>query len=194
MFIDARRVPSGSALQTDVAIIGAGAAGITLALELSGKGLEVCLLESGGTDFTWANQTLYSGRSVGLPHCALDVCQLRFLGGNTNAWGGWCRPLDPIDFEPRSWVEQSGWPFAIDELAPYYRRAHEICEVPSDDYDPKRAVAELAHPRARPLPFDPARLDCMDDGRSRRCRDRIACCCALAGRRQRGVAGLLVRR
>jgi choline dehydrogenase-like flavoprotein len=161
MFIDARRIPSGRTLEADVAIIGAGASGITLALELSGKGLEICLLESGGTDFTWANQTLYSGRSVGLPHCALDVCQLRFLGGNTNAWGGWCRPLDPIDFEQRPWVQQSGWPFTIAELEPFYRRAHEICEVPSDDYDPARAVAELSHPRAAPLEFDPGRLETL---------------------------------
>jgi len=159
MFIDARRIPSGTTLQADVAIVGAGASGITLALELGGKGLEVCLLESGGTDFTWANQSLYRGRSIGLPHCALDVCQLRFLGGNTNAWGGWCRPLDPIDFEARPWVPRSGWPFTIDELAPFYRRAHEICEVPSDDYDPLRAAVELGHPRAKPLEFDP---DCLE--------------------------------
>jgi choline dehydrogenase-like flavoprotein len=159
MFIDARRVASGAEIQADVAIVGAGAAGITLALELSGKGFDLCLLESGGTDFAWADQALYAGRSIGLPYCALDVCQLRYLGGNTNAWGGWCRPLDPIDFEPRPWVAQSGWPFSIAELAPFYHRAHEICEVTSDDYDPERAAAEIGHRRARPLPFDPQWLE-----------------------------------
>ncbi len=161
MFIDARRVASGAEVRADVAIVGAGAAGITLALELSGKGLGLCLLESGGTEFAWADQALYTGRSIGLPYCALDVCQLRYLGGNTNAWGGWCRPLDPIDFEPRPWVKQSGWPFSIAELTPFYRRAHEICEVPSDDYDPERAAAELGHRRARPLAFDPQWLETL---------------------------------
>src|SRR5580658_5528977 len=158
MFIDARRVASGAEVQADVAIVGAGAAGITLALELSGNGLSLCLLESGGTDFAWADQALYTGRGIGLPHCALDVCQLRYLGGNTNAWGGWCRPLDAIDFEVRPWVEASGWPFAITELAPYYRRAHEICQS-KDDYVLEHAVAELRHPRAEPLAFDPSKLE-----------------------------------
>jgi choline dehydrogenase-like flavoprotein len=77
MLIDARGIPTGTVVRTDVAIVGAGAAGITLALELAAKGLAVCLLESGGTQPDWANQSLYSGRSVGLPHCPLDVCQLR---------------------------------------------------------------------------------------------------------------------
>lgn len=159
MLIDARSIPAGSLLQSDVAVVGAGAAGISLALDLADRGIEVCLLESGGLAPDFEQQALYRGRSVGLPHCALDVCQLRFLGGNTNAWGGWCRPLEPIDFEPRSWVEHSGWPFAIEELAPHYRRAHALCEVPHDDYSLEAALAELRHPRAAPLPFDPAKLE-----------------------------------
>jgi choline dehydrogenase-like flavoprotein len=159
MLIDARQLTSGAVVEADIAIIGAGAAGISLALELTGKGLSVCLLESGGLEFAWPSQSLYTGVNVGLPYYALDFCQLRYLGGSTNAWGGWCRPLDPIDFESRPWVEQSGWPFAMSALAPFYRRAHEICQVASDDYDPEHVVAELGHPRAKPLPFDPAWLE-----------------------------------
>jgi len=159
MFIDARQVPRGAVVEADIAIVGAGAAGICLALELIGTGLSVCLLESGGMEFSWPSQSLYTGANIGLPYYALDVCQLRYLGGSTNAWGGWCRPLDPIDFEPRPWVEHSGWPFAMSALAPFYGRAHELCQVRSDDYDPERAAAELAHQRAKPLPFDPAWLE-----------------------------------
>jgi choline dehydrogenase-like flavoprotein len=159
MFTDARKVSNGTVVEADIAIVGAGAAGISLALELTGRGLSVCLLESGGMEFAWPNQALYSGRNVGLPYFALDVCQLRYLGGNTNAWGGWCRPLDSMDFDSRPWVEQSGWPFQISALEPYYRRAHEICQVASNDYDPERAMSELAHPRAKLLPFDTARLE-----------------------------------
>jgi choline dehydrogenase-like flavoprotein len=159
MFIDARQVASGVVIETDIAIVGAGAAGISLALELTGIGLSVCLLESGGMEFSWPSQSLYTALNVGLPYYALDFCQMRFLGGSTNCWGGWCRPLDPIDFESRPWVEQSGWPFTMSALAPFYRRAHEICQVASDDYGTEHAVAELDHPRAKPLPFDPSRLE-----------------------------------
>jgi choline dehydrogenase-like flavoprotein len=159
MFIDARSMTSGVVVEADIAIVGAGAAGISLAQELIGSGHSVCLLESGGMEFDWESQSLYTALNVGLPYYALDVCQLRFLGGSTNAWGGWCRPLDPIDYEPRSWVEHSGWPFAMSTLAPFYSRAHELCQVASDDYDLETVVAELAHPRAKPLPFDPTWLE-----------------------------------
>ena len=160
MLIDARGIPGGTAVQSDVAIVGAGAAGISLALELANRGFAVCLLESGGTQPDWEHQALYSGRSVGLPHCPLDVCQLRFLGGNTNAWGGWCRPLEPIDFEQRPWVDASGWPFPASELQPFYRRAHELCQS-KDDYSVQDAVEELGQARAEPLAFDPARLETL---------------------------------
>jgi choline dehydrogenase-like flavoprotein len=54
---------------------------------------------------------------------------LRWFGGSSNHWGGYCRPLDPIDFEERDWVPHSGWPFGIEELAPYYPPASELVEI-----------------------------------------------------------------
>lgn len=159
MFIDARGVTSGSTIDAELCIVGAGAAGITLAQEFIGSRVRVCVLESGGLDFAWPAQSLYEGANVGLPYFALDVCQIRYFGGNTNGWGGWCRPLDAIDFRRRPWVGESGWPFDASELAPYYRRAHALCQLASDDYDPVRAAAGVGHPRARLLPFDPAKLE-----------------------------------
>ncbi len=44
----------------------------------------------------------------------------------TNHWGGWCRPLDRIDFQTRPWVTHSGWPLDRPTLEPYYRAAHEV--------------------------------------------------------------------
>jgi len=159
MFIDGRQVPTNTTVEADLAVVGAGAAGISLACELADAGFTVALLESGGLDFAWSPQSLYTATNIGLPYYDLDVCQLRYFGGSTNAWGGWCRPLDQIDFLERSWVEHSGWPFTWAELAPHYRRAHELCQVTSDEYDPGRAVAEIGHPRAVLLPFDPAILE-----------------------------------
>jgi choline dehydrogenase-like flavoprotein len=156
---DARTVPSGATVEADICIIGAGAAGITIAHELIGKPPSVCLLESGGLSVDAENQSLYTGRNVGLPYFALHECQLRFLGGNTNAWGGWCRPLDVLDFEEREWVEHSGWPFPRTELMPFYRRAHTLCELASDRYDPETVVSALGDARARILPFDPSKLE-----------------------------------
>jgi flavin-dependent dehydrogenase len=45
---DAREVPAGVVLETDVCVVGAGAAGITLARELASAPFGVVVLESGG--------------------------------------------------------------------------------------------------------------------------------------------------
>ena len=111
----------------DVCIVGAGAAGITLALELARQGgVRVCLLESGDFEFDAQTQALYKGEVVGHPYYDLDILRLRFFGGTTNHWAGACRPLDPVDFERRDGVPESGWPFGSEELNPYYARAHQI--------------------------------------------------------------------
>ena len=47
MIENANAVPRGTTVQADVCIVGAGAAGIPLALSLSGKGMSVLLLEAG---------------------------------------------------------------------------------------------------------------------------------------------------
>ena len=159
MFIDARTVDPNAVVEADICIVGAGAAGITLAQEFIGSGVDICLLESGGLEFDWRTQSLYEGANAGLRYFDLDVCQIRYFGGNTNAWGGWCRPLDAIDFDRRPWVENSGWPFPATALRPYYRQAHALCQLRSDDYDPARAAAEIGDPRARPVPFDPDRIE-----------------------------------
>lgn len=159
MFIDARSIVPGTVIEAELCIVGAGAAGITLAQEFVGSSVNVCVIESGDIEFNWQTQALYEGANVGLRYFDLDVCQLRYFGGNTNAWGGWCRPLDPIDFEHRPWVEHSGWPFSEKELRPYYRDAHALCEIPRDDYDSLRAAAEIGHARARLLSFDPEKVE-----------------------------------
>ncbi len=50
----------------------------------------------------------------------LESSRLRYLGGSSNHWGGWCRPLDAIDFEARDWLPHSGWPFARTRSKPYF--------------------------------------------------------------------------
>jgi choline dehydrogenase-like flavoprotein len=135
MLIDARSMPDGARLQTDVCVIGAGAAGITLARELANTKINVCLLEGGGLTFEDSSQSLYSGESVGIPYFDLRLVRLRYFGGTTNHWGGWCRPLDPIDFEARPGLPYSGWPIGRPDLDPYYQRAHAVCQVGPYDYE-----------------------------------------------------------
>jgi choline dehydrogenase-like flavoprotein len=128
-FIDARTVPEGTVLQPDLAIVGGGPVGISIALALANTPLRVVLLESGAMTFDAKTQALYDGSEVGAPYLSLQASRIRYLGGSTNIWGGWCRPMDGIDFEERSWMPYSGWPFGLEALKPYYPRAQSMCEA-----------------------------------------------------------------
>ncbi len=144
MLLDARDLAEGDELTTDVCIVGAGAAGITLSRSLSGSGLDVVVLESGGMEMDVATQALAEGsmpdgRFVnGFDHAQdipLEAVRLRQLGGTTNHWAGYCRPLRVVDFERRSHLARSGWPFSRAELDPWYERAHEVVRIGPYEYD-----------------------------------------------------------
>src|SRR5437868_4859644 len=129
-------------LEPDIAIIGGGPAGISLALALAGTKLNILLLESGAANFDPQNQKMYAGSQSGRSYIALDAGRLRFLGGSTNHWGGWCRPMDAIDFEKRDWMAYSGWPFPKAALDAYYPRAQSLVEAGPWFYD--KADAHVA--------------------------------------------------
>jgi choline dehydrogenase-like flavoprotein len=153
VILDARTLPNDQTIESDLCIIGAGPAGITLAREFSAQRLRVCLLESGGLELDEATQSLYQGVSVGQGRLPLDATRLRYFGGTSNHWGGWCGMLSPIDFEERPWISHSGWPFGLPELLPFYARARPICEVDPVDYDPARWEDIAGAPRL-PLGVD----------------------------------------
>jgi choline dehydrogenase-like flavoprotein len=145
-FIDARTLPTGTVLEPDLAIVGGGPAGITLALALAHTPIRVMLFESGGLDFEQGTQALYDGTTEGVKYLPLDASRMRYLGGSTNHWGGWCRPLDAIDFEKRDWLPHSGWPFGLSEMTPYFKRAQALVEAGGWIYDDADARMEAQAP------------------------------------------------
>jgi choline dehydrogenase-like flavoprotein len=142
VFIDARTLPQNFLIEADVCIIGGGAAGITLARELSDGRRKVVLLESGGFEFDVGTQSLYAGEVIGVPYIPLMSDRLRFLGGSTNHWQGSCRPFDALDL--------ADWPFSFEELEPYYRRASEVCQLGLYTFDPHDWSVPEALPLALP--------------------------------------------
>ena len=129
MFIDARSVPTGTVIETEVCIVGAGAAGITLAREFTNSSFRVILLESGGAELEQATQDLYDGSDIGRPYDVFPASRLRYFGGTTNHWGGWCDIPNSLDFEMREGVPYSGWPFSLSYLEPWYRRAQPVLQL-----------------------------------------------------------------
>ncbi len=126
-FLDARRFPPDRRLSADLCVVGAGAAGLTLAREFVGSRCRVIVVESGGLRYSPRVQRLYAGENVGLPNYALTYSRFRVFGGSTTRWPAQCRPLDPLDFQPRPGIAHSGWPFDHRHLAAWYPRAQAVC-------------------------------------------------------------------
>ena len=133
-------VEAPEAVTADVAIIGSGAAGQAAARRLLALGHSVTLIESGGFDHDDASADLNRGDIVGQHYHPLDHSRLRFFGGTTAIWGGRCAEYDPIDFERRSWVEHSGWPFGLDEIRAHLAEARSLLGVEGVD------AARIARP------------------------------------------------
>ncbi len=147
---------SGARLTSDVCVIGAGAAGITIARALGRAGVDTLLLEAGGRTPAADADVPYRGRSVAtygehVPDAYVHQSRLRWFGGSTNHWAGWCHPLDAEDLAARPGVPDSGWPIAFDDLAPWYTPASAIL-----DFAPFTGSTRPKVPaRARlPLPED----------------------------------------
>ena len=136
MHVDARNIEEGTVLKSDLCLVGAGAAGITIARHLAGSSVEVCLLEQGGLEPSQETGAEPIVENEGLPYRSLPTAEDRRFGGATNRWGGLCAPLDPIDFEERSWVPHSGWPLDRSDLDPFYADAQEVLQLESNRYDP----------------------------------------------------------
>jgi len=143
---DARNLPDGQEVESDVCIIGAGPAGTTLAQAFVDSGLSVSVLESGGDQFDANVQKLSEGQLSGDLYEALESTHRRQIGGTANhlilkmadkQYGYRFTPLDAIDFEQRDEVPHSGWPITKAELDPYYTKAQTVCEVGPFEYTAK---------------------------------------------------------
>jgi len=138
MIAEAGALSPGSTVSTVVCIVGAGAAGITLALELHKLHVPTVLVDA-GLQGRKTSQEPYEGES-NPTHPAPSYFRRRGFGGSTTIWGGRCVPFDPIDFERRDYLPDSGWPIAYDDVARHYPEAMAYCEAGDSDFDALTAI------------------------------------------------------
>jgi choline dehydrogenase-like flavoprotein len=141
----------------DLAIIGGGPAGLTIAREFFGTSVRVLVLESGHLEETPDHAALSELESVGEPRTDEQKqkrttfhgessgtwsqeaqpygVRCRALGGSSHAWAGKSAAFDAIDFAARSWVPNSGWPFGLATLEPYLDRAANVLNLGPNIYD-----------------------------------------------------------
>ena len=152
MHIDARNLENNSLIEGDICVIGAGAAGISIALDWMDTSKKVILLEGGGFEYNEKIQDSYGGRTTGQKYYPLKSTRLHYFGGTTGHWAGLCSPLDDVDFMKRDWVPDSGWPINKKDLDPYYKKAQKILLQGPYNYELdywRRHIPDL-----NPFPFD----------------------------------------
>lgn len=153
MILDARNELTALDRRVTIAIVGAGAAGLTLARELADVA-DVLVIESGGINTDEAVNALQKGEVVGLDY-PLETTRERRFGGSTYLWAGYCALFDEHDFAQRPWVPNSGWPIQFDEIARYYPRAAQTLHVRDGNFD----AVDIVRRAGDPILFDDEELE-----------------------------------
>jgi len=99
-------------VQTDVCIIGAGAAGIFLAAQLARKGKSVVIIEAGPASVIDADGVGFEPILTGDDYPGATIGRYFGMGGSTGRWGGL---LIPHTYHDRRHVHRAGvWDFIVD--------------------------------------------------------------------------------
>ena len=130
-----RAAPHGGQLRADVCVVGAGAAGLTVAGELANAGIKVLVVESGPFRDDGALHPLDIVEMAGVPNVGAEQGRARGFGGPLQRGGGQCMPFPREDLAPRAWVPTSGWPVDRTELAGYVDRAMGLLQIPAGTFD-----------------------------------------------------------
>src|SRR5258708_16002793 len=156
MHKDATKLEDHSLIEGDICIAGAGAAGISMALEWINTPYKVILLEGGGFEYDDQVQELFAGKTTGQHYYPLKSARLHYFGGTTGHWAGFCSTFDEIDFIKRDWVEHSGWPISRKDLDPFYSRAQKNPELGPSEYG--LSYWRPQNPTMTPFPFNEKRI------------------------------------
>lgn len=120
----------------DLCVVGAGAAGLALALTCHAQGLSVLIVEQGGMSPGPSNTMPCGVLAQGAAHDPMDQVSCQALGGTLHWWGGRAVPLDPQDFEPLLPGAPDPWPIRYDDYSVWIPQAAEFLGVSARFEDP----------------------------------------------------------
>ncbi|GAA4891057.1 GMC oxidoreductase [Ferrimonas pelagia] len=142
----------------DLCIIGSGPAGLALAHQFLSDEIRICLIESGRFTPNKSAQRLNKGENRGI-YYDLEESRCRAIGGTLHMWQGTVAPLDPIDFEKREWIPNSGWPIDAETMRPWYQEAASLLGISAHqswfDGLPEQMMQEIRRFGIPPATFSP---------------------------------------
>ncbi len=115
-------------LDADILIIGAGTAGLVMAVKLAHTGRRVVCVESGGYEQEYDTHPLNAVEHGCTPYNGAKDGRFRCLGGTSTRWGGALIPFQEAD------LSCADWPLHFDELRPYVSRVEELFDLPEGNY------------------------------------------------------------
>lgn len=130
----------GGTTAVQVAIVGAGAIGVALAVCLEGRVGRIALIEAGDMQFKPAQDLKFfrAAQVADTRHAPTELNRRRMLGGTTSVWGGRCIPLDPEDFAPA--CGRPGWPIAFAEFDAHVPHALEFLDAGNPEFSATAAL------------------------------------------------------
>lgn len=129
MILDARTDAVGEKLTAKVVVLGAGASGLTVARKLGAHTDGVLLIDSGARTLEGQTQALAAGRSLAIRYWDLLATRLRYYGGTTNHWTGYCRPHVALDYEARPELGILPWPVDQAEMTRWIDEAARVLRI-----------------------------------------------------------------
>ena len=159
--LDANHLPDRQPLTPPLCIVGAGAAGIAMALEFIGSGVQVLVLEAHG--FNPASEAAYAVDSAAAALRRSRAEASRTVGkAQMERRGSRCLALTETELAPRAYVADSGWPLSAAQLAPYYTRALGLCESGASAFSARHDEIAMAQPLIAGLSTEPFCADQLD--------------------------------
>lgn len=135
MIYDLTNEKEPTELTSDVAIIGAGIAGLILADRLTQSGIKTIVLESGSTSQGGELAKLNSVEQLSRVYRGAEEGRTRGLGGTSSLWGGALLPFTPEDFQSRPDLKRDAWPISFQDIEKYTHDVEKLFGIEPGPYE-----------------------------------------------------------